>query len=112
VGALALLTVVWLTCWLSFVDRDTFMRYQWGMGVGHVYAHATQAGSEEIPDAAGVQALDDFEELEGDVSGCGAGFSMSNLGGEESDSDWGSTSGELEASDVDSDEYYTLDYEN
>jgi hypothetical protein len=37
---------------------------------------------------------------------------MSNLGSEESDSDWGSTSGELEASDVDSDEYYTLDYEN
>jgi hypothetical protein len=40
------------------------MCYQWGMGVGHVYAHATQAGSEEIPDTAGVQALDDFEELQ------------------------------------------------
>lgn len=86
------------------------MRYKWGMGVGHAYAHATQASSEEDPDAAQVQDLDDFEE--GDVSGCGAGFSVSNLGGEESDSDLGSTSDELEASDIDSDEYYALDYEN
>ncbi|KAG1746305.1 hypothetical protein EDD22DRAFT_761186, partial [Suillus occidentalis] len=23
----------------AFVDRDMFMRYQWGLGVGHTYAH-------------------------------------------------------------------------
>jgi hypothetical protein len=86
------------------------MRYQWGMGVGHTYANATQASSEEDPDAAQVQDLDDLEE--GDVSGCGEGFSVSNFGGEESGSDLESTSDGLEASDIDSDEYYTLDYEN
>lgn len=110
-GALAPLIGAWLTFWLSFVARDVYMRYQWGMGVGHTYAHATRAGSQEDPDTAGVQDLHDFEER--DESGSEAGFGVSHLGGEESDSDWGSsTSDKLEGSDIDSDEYYTLDYEN
>ena len=25
----------------SFVDRDMLMRYHWGLGVGHMYAHST-----------------------------------------------------------------------
>lgn len=30
-----------------FVDRDMLLRYYWGMGVGHTYAHIKPASAEE-----------------------------------------------------------------
>ena len=32
----------------SFSDRDTLMRYHWGMGVGHIHAHGL-AEAEALP---------------------------------------------------------------
>ena len=41
-----------------FVDRDMFMRYEWGLGVGHTYAHpnATDANEKVLADRRHIQA--------------------------------------------------------
>jgi hypothetical protein len=104
--------------WLSFVDRDSFMRYQWGLGVGHTYAHGT--GGQEDENAVVVEDFEDFEDEDLDVSSCGQGCapsdSDSESGGEASDSDLdlGSTSDDSDSSeaDSDSDQYSILDYKN
>jgi hypothetical protein len=31
----------WLMQYTRFVDRDMLVRYHWGLGVGHSYAHGT-----------------------------------------------------------------------
>jgi hypothetical protein len=84
------------------------MRYQWGLGVGHTYAHTTMR-QEDDPTA--VQDFEDFEE--GEVlhcdPGCGASNSCSDSESELGfDSDQGSTSDEGCNSDSDQ----SLDYEN
>jgi hypothetical protein len=104
--------------WLSFVDRDSFMRYQWGLGVGHTYAHG--AGGQEDVNAVVVEDFEDFEDGDLDVPSCGQGCapSDSDSGGEASDSDLdsGSTSDDSDSggceADSDSDQYSILDYEN
>ncbi|KAG1832580.1 hypothetical protein DFJ58DRAFT_736309 [Suillus subalutaceus] len=88
-----------------FVDQDAFMRYQWGLEVGHTYAHATMRRQEDEP-----TVMQDFEDLEegGYGSGCGMSNSGSNSESEESDSDWGSASD----GGCGSDSNQSLDYEN
>ncbi|KAG1759885.1 hypothetical protein EDD22DRAFT_781892 [Suillus occidentalis] len=101
-----------------FVDRDSFMRYQWGLGVGHTYAHS--AGGQEDVNAVVVEDFEDFEDGDLDVPSCGQGCapSDSDSGGEasDSDSDSGSTSDDSNSggceADSDSDQYSILDYEN
>lgn len=121
IGASMIMTTdgVALTLWRSFVDRDSFMRYQWGLGVGHTYAHG--AGGQEDDNSVVVEDFEDFEDGDLDVSSCGQGCapSDSDSGGEASDSDLGSTSddSDSEGSDAnsDSDQYdhdSILDYEN
>lgn len=46
----------------SFADRDILMRYHWGMGVGHTYAHAMTPSSLETK----------LIDIDDDDSGCQA----------------------------------------
>ena len=66
---------------LSFVDRDMFMRYHWGLGVGHTYTHSRK-------DADPTTNMGDFEDLEEEEMdsehNCGT---VSNSDREASDSD-------------------------
>ncbi|KIM57875.1 hypothetical protein SCLCIDRAFT_98436, partial [Scleroderma citrinum Foug A] len=39
----------------QFVDHNMLMRYHWGLGVGHAYAHSTKPTSE-------TQSVSDFSE--------------------------------------------------
>lgn len=48
----------------SFVDRDMFMRYHWGLGVGHTYAH--QPLKSAVSDHTDVPNEGDNSEDEGD----------------------------------------------
>ncbi|KAG2057433.1 hypothetical protein BDR06DRAFT_969243 [Suillus hirtellus] len=57
-----------------FVDWDAFMWYQWGLGVGHTYAHTTMC-QEDDPTAV---QFEDFEE--GEVLHCDPGCGASNSG--------------------------------
>ena len=92
---------------LSFVDRDMFMRYHWGLGIGHSYTH-----SRKVDTTANVGDFDAEEEEVNSDQDCGT---ISNSDREASDSDSESDS---DASDrgqcinYDCGEYGTLDYEN
>ncbi|KAG1865192.1 hypothetical protein C8R48DRAFT_601365, partial [Suillus tomentosus] len=91
-----------------FVDRDMFMRYHLGLGVGHTYADTSREDTDTT--VVNVEDFEDFE-AEGEVT------SLQDCGtdSEVSDSDSGSDSGnDSEDSEqcLDYDEYDTLDYEN
>jgi hypothetical protein len=82
-----------------------FMRYHWGLGVGHTYAHTSH---EDADTTANVEDIEDFEEEVTSLQDC-------SIDGEVSDSDSGSNSGnDSEDSEqcLNYDEYDTLDYEN
>ncbi|KIK32395.1 hypothetical protein CY34DRAFT_101573 [Suillus luteus UH-Slu-Lm8-n1] len=80
-----------------FVDRDMFMRYQWGLGVGHTYTHPSHKAADTTAN------FEDQEEEEIQDQGiCDSDSDHSSL-----ESDSGEDS-EDECSDNDS----TLDYEN
>ncbi|KAG0694659.1 hypothetical protein DFH29DRAFT_1006136 [Suillus ampliporus] len=91
-----------------FIDHDMFMRYHWGLGVGHTYTHTSH---KDVDTTANVGDVEDLEEGEAD---CG----MSNLDSEMSDLGSGSESDDGDDEDseqhmgYDSDQYDTLDYEN
>ena len=36
--------------YISFVDRDMVMRYHWGLGIGHVYAHVKRSSEDNESD--------------------------------------------------------------
>ncbi|KAG2056121.1 hypothetical protein BDR06DRAFT_981565 [Suillus hirtellus] len=91
-----------------FIDRDMFMRYHLGLGVGHTYADTSREDTDTT--VVNVEDFEDFE-AEGEVT------SLQDCGtdSEVSDSDSGSDSGnDSEDSEqcLDYDEYDTLDYEN
>ena len=50
-----------LTPPLRFVDRDMFMRYEWGLGIGHTYSHkdATAANQHVLHTHASTTRLED-----------------------------------------------------
>lgn len=85
-----------------------FMRYHWGLGVGHIY---TRTNQENVDTAASVneEGFEDFEEEEvTSLQDC-------DMDVEVSDSDSGSDS-DNDSEDLEPclnyDEYDTLDYEN
>jgi hypothetical protein len=92
------------------------MWYQWGLGVGHTYAHS--AGCQEDDNIVVVEDFEDFENEDLDVLSYGQGCatSDSDSGGEASDLDLGSTSDDSDSegcdADSDLDQYSILDYEN
>ncbi|KIK37340.1 hypothetical protein CY34DRAFT_15768 [Suillus luteus UH-Slu-Lm8-n1] len=91
-----------------FVDRDMFMRYHWGLGVGHIY---TRTNQENVDTAASVneEGFEDFEEEEvTSLQDCSMDVKVSDSdSGSDSDND----SEDLEPC-MNYDEYDTLDYKN
>ncbi|KAG2741806.1 hypothetical protein P692DRAFT_201726163 [Suillus brevipes Sb2] len=85
-----------------FVDRDMFMRYQWGLGIGHTYTHASHKYTDTTAD---------FEDLEREEVDFDQDQDMHHSDGEASDSDLGSDSDE-DCDEEYSDNEFTLDYEN
>jgi len=87
-----------------------FMRYHWGLGVGHTYVH-----HRKDPDANATVEVGDLEDLEEEEEDFDQRCGFSNPGGEASDSDSGTDSDvcdDVQCTDYDSDEYNSLDYEN
>lgn len=41
----------------SFVDRDMVMRFYWGLGVGHIYSHQSQAHDDQVSDGFSTEEL-------------------------------------------------------
>ena len=80
-----------------------FMRYHWGLGVGHTYTHGHKGSDADTTADPG-----DLEDLEEEEEHPDQRCGTSNSDGEVSDSDSGTDSEES----YDSDEYDTLDYEN
>ncbi|KAG1737959.1 hypothetical protein EDB19DRAFT_1909404 [Suillus lakei] len=84
-----------------FVDCDMFMRYQWGLGVGHTYMHASHKDTNTTTNFGLEGEEVDFDQDQG----------TSDSDGEASDSDLGSDSDE-DCDEEYSDNNSTLDYEN
>ncbi|KAG2100219.1 uncharacterized protein F5147DRAFT_777132 [Suillus discolor] len=84
-----------------FVDRDMFMRYQWGLGVGHTYTHTSTNRDSDADTTSAI--FEDLEEEEVNLDPDQGLLSDSAL---ESDLD------EDCNEDYDSDDDAILDYEN
>jgi len=111
----------------SFVDRDMLMRFHWGLGAGHVYAHrqsCTNVGviwgdtnqrfrsgdihSERLESSMPMATQQDLCEPNGDVdAGPGSGTDGSGSESDDEDSDYRSSNGDDDqSSDEDEDEYW------
>jgi hypothetical protein len=87
-----------------------FMRYHWGLGVGHTYVHR-----HKDPDADATAEVGDLEDLHEEEEDFDQYCGISDSGGEASDSDSGTGSDvcdDAQCTDYESDEYNSLDYEN
>ncbi|KAG1775826.1 hypothetical protein EV702DRAFT_972611, partial [Suillus placidus] len=71
-----------------FVDRDMFMRYNWGLGVGHIYIHTNHENVNTNPSVNG-EGFEDFEEEEvTSLQDCGMDVEVSDSdSGSDSDND-------------------------
>ena len=56
----------------SFVDRDMLMRYHWGLGIGHQYAHTTASVNSQSfspsPSHSNGSAMEDYRNLTDEVN--------------------------------------------
>ena len=105
----------------SFVDRDMVMRYHWGLGVGHTYAHevdneGTQSetnGGDELDQAAdscsGAIHYTFPDVSDNDESDKDKEHPVADVGSDGGGSDSESV-GSVDDSDIEN--YDTLDYQN
>ncbi|KIM59250.1 hypothetical protein SCLCIDRAFT_27507 [Scleroderma citrinum Foug A] len=106
-----------------FVDRDMVMRYHWGLGVGHAYAHGQGIGNETVQNQTSERDGHDTVENDRNEDVHDSFPDLSDNGEDEEASDWdvdndlhggsefGSGSSDS-SSDNDFKDYDALDYQN
>jgi len=52
----------------SFVDRDMFMRYYWGLAAGHTYTHSTENDHPQIQSSSTSISVDENDDPEPETS--------------------------------------------
>ena len=53
----------------SFVDRDMLMRYHWGLGIGHQYAHTTASIEISSQSHSNGRDMEDYRHFADEVNG-------------------------------------------
>ena len=79
-----------------FSDRDSIMRYQWGMGIGHTYAYSGSASKDT--QIAQEKAIETSEDKDDDATSIQSVSSTSNRHADEDDVEFGGGEGFFDSS--------------